>query len=75
MLSLAVRNTQKLIRAKSKSDNVRLGRLFTKKETARLMANMLALDENKTAYTVLDLAAAPKADLAAINGVYKVRVI
>ena len=54
MLSLAVRNTQKLVRAKSKSDNVRLGRLFTKKESAALMAGMLALDEKKTAYTVLD---------------------
>ena len=54
MLNLAVRNTSKLVRAKSKSDNVRLGRLFTKKETARLMANMLELDAEKTAYTVLD---------------------
>ncbi|MBR2342948.1 MAG: methyltransferase [Clostridia bacterium] len=54
MLNLAVRNTAKLVRAKSKSDNVRLGRLFTKKETARLMANMLTLDGEKTAYTVLD---------------------
>lgn len=54
MLNLAVRNTGKLIRAKSKSENVRLGRFFTKKETARLMASMLPLDENKTAYTILD---------------------
>ena len=54
MLNLAVRNTGKLIRAKSKSDNVRLGRFFTKKETARLMAGLVPLDENKTAYTVLD---------------------
>ncbi len=54
MLNLAVRNTGKLIRAKSKSENVRLGRFFTKKETARLMASMLPLDETKTAYTVLD---------------------
>ncbi len=54
MLNMTVRNTAKLIRAKSKSDNVRLGRLFTKKETARLMANMLPLDTAKTAYTVLD---------------------
>ena len=54
MLNMTVRNTAKLIRAKSKSENVRLGRFFTKKETARLMANMLTLDENKTAYTVLD---------------------
>ena len=54
MLALAVRNTAKLVRAKSKSDNVRLGRFFTKKDTARLMANMLPLDADKGAYTVLD---------------------
>ena len=54
MLNMTVRNTAKLIRSKSKSENVRLGRFFTKKETARLMANMLTLDESKTAYTVLD---------------------
>ena len=54
MLNLAVRNTGKLIREKSKSENVRLGRLFTKKDTARLMAGMLSIDENKTAFTVLD---------------------
>lgn len=54
MLSLAVRNTAKLVRAKSKSDNVRLGRFFTKKETAKLMASMLTLDGEKTAFTLLD---------------------
>ena len=54
MLSLAVRNTGKLIRERSKSDNVRLGRLFTKKDTAALMAGMLRLDETKTVVTVLD---------------------
>ena len=54
MLNLAVRNTAKLVRARSKSDNIRLGRLFTKKETARLMANMIAFDESRAAYTVLD---------------------
>ena len=54
MLALAVRNTGKLIREKSKSENVRLGRLFTKKDTARLMSDMLRLDETKTVYTVLD---------------------
>ncbi len=54
MLALAVRNTGKLIREKSKSENIRLGRLFTKKDTARLMAGMLRLDEGKTVYTVLD---------------------
>lgn len=54
MLNLAVRNTGKLIREKSKSENIRLGRLFTKKDTARLMASMLRIDEKKTAFTVLD---------------------
>lgn len=54
MLNLAVRNTGKLIREKSKSENIRLGRLFTKKDTARLMGSMLKLDESKTVYTVLD---------------------
>ena len=54
MLNLAVRNTNKLIREKSKSENVRLGRLFTKKDTARLMAGMLSIDEKKTVYTILD---------------------
>ena len=54
MLSLAVRNTGKLIREKSKSENIRLGRLFTKKDTAALMAGMLKLDGNKSVYTILD---------------------
>ena len=54
MLNLAVRNTNKLIREKSKSENIRLGRLFTKKDTARLMAGMLELDDKKTVYTILD---------------------
>lgn len=54
MLNLAVRNTGKIIREKSKSNNIRLGRLFTKKDTARLMAEMISIDKMKTAYTVLD---------------------
>ena len=54
MLNLAVRNTGKLIREKSKSENVRLGRLFTKKNSARLMAESVKLDPAKTAYTILD---------------------
>lgn len=54
MLALAVRNTGKLIREKSKGENVRLGRLFTKKHTAAHMANMIKLDPAKTAYTILD---------------------
>ncbi len=55
MLSLAVRNTGKLIREKSKSENIRLGRLFTKKDTAALMAEMINItDPQKNAYTILD---------------------
>ena len=54
MLNLAVRNTNKLIREKSKSENIRLGRLFTKKDTARLMAGMMKLDDKKTVYSILD---------------------
>lgn len=57
MLNLAVRNTAKLIREKSKAENVRLGRLFTKKDTARLMADMPIIDKTKTAYTLLDVGA------------------
>ncbi len=57
MLNLAVRNTGKLIREKSREENVRLGRLFTKKDTARLMASMLDIDPEKTAFTVLDAGA------------------
>ncbi|MBQ8290285.1 MAG: hypothetical protein IJY01_05410 [Clostridia bacterium] len=57
MLSLAVRNTQKLVRLYSKRDNVRLGRHFTKKNTARLMADMLTFPQGKTSYTVLDAGA------------------
>lgn len=40
MLNLAVRNTRKLVREKSRGDNVRIGRYFTKKPTAALMAEM-----------------------------------
>ena len=55
MLSLAVRNTGKLIRERSKAENVRLGRLFTKKDTAALMAKMINIsDAEKSAYTILD---------------------
>ena len=57
MINLAVRNTGKLIREKSKAENVRLGRLFTKKDTARLMAEMIDVNKEKTAYTVLDVGA------------------
>lgn len=54
MLNLACRNTNKLIRNKSKSENVRLGRLFTKKETAKIMVGMFRLEKDRKAYTILD---------------------
>ncbi len=54
MLNLAVRNTAKLIREKSKAENIRLGRLFTKKDTAKIMASSFALDVEKSSYTILD---------------------
>ena len=53
MLNLAVRNTKKLVRSQVKEKNVRLGRFFTKKEQAALMASMPTLPQ-KTAVTVLD---------------------
>lgn len=53
MLNLAVRNTKKLVREKVKDDNVRLGRFFTKKEQAALMASLPELPE-KEVFRVLD---------------------
>ena len=53
MLSLAVRNTGKLVREWAKTDNIRLGRLFSKKDVAALMASMPSIDPAKEAYTVL----------------------
>ncbi len=53
MLSLAVRNTKKLVRLKVKEENVRLGRYFTKKEQAALMADMLSLPQGERVH-VLD---------------------
>ncbi len=54
MLNLACRNTAKLVRAKAGSENIRLGRLFTKKDTAKRMAAMFSLDTEKDACTILD---------------------
>ena len=54
MLNLAVRNTAKLVREKSKLENIRLGRLFTKKNVAKIMADSFSLDKEKSSYTVLD---------------------
>ena len=48
MLKMAVRNTRKLIREKSKNENIRLGRFFTKPDTARLMANFCTLTDKHT---------------------------
>lgn len=53
MLSLAVRNTKKLVRLKVKEDNVRLGRLFTKKEQAALLASYTPVYEKEEVF-VLD---------------------
>lgn len=57
MLNLACRNTAKLIREHSATENIRLGRYFTKKETARRLASLFTPDKTKTAYTVLDAGA------------------
>lgn len=56
MLALAVRNTKKLVREKVKQDNVRLGRLFTKKGTAALMASLfdLSLPDGREQVSILD---------------------
>ena len=53
MLNLAVRNTNKIIREKSKTENVRLGRMFTKKDTARLMAELCEIPDKEKLY-ILD---------------------
>ncbi|MFA5562148.1 MAG: hypothetical protein WDA00_05860 [Eubacteriales bacterium] len=45
MLNLAVRNTRKLVRETSKAENIRLGRFFTKKPTAALMAGLFTLTD------------------------------
>ncbi len=56
MLKLAVRNTKKLIREKSKEENVRIGRFFTKRSTAALLAGMLHITP-KEKITLLDAGA------------------
>ncbi len=53
MLNLAVRNSKKLIRELSKSQNIRIGRFFTKKDTARLMASTLNKPQ-KSSVSLLD---------------------
>lgn len=53
MLNMAVRNTKKLIREKSKEQNIRIGRFFTKKGTAALMSVMCRASTQETV-SVLD---------------------
>lgn len=53
MLGLAVRNTKKLVREKVKESNVRLGRLFTKKDQAALLASYTPVYEKEEVF-VLD---------------------
>lgn len=48
MLSMAVRNTNKLIREYSREEKIRLGRFFTKRDTAALMAGMPDLPDTPT---------------------------
>lgn len=45
MLNMAVRNTSKLIREMSHTQNIRIGRFFTKKAEASLLSSMLSLPE------------------------------
>ncbi len=53
MLNMAVRNTRKLVREKVREENIRIGRYFTKKGTAALMA-AFARPAKKETVTVLD---------------------
>ncbi len=53
MLALAVRNTKKLVRRKVEEENVRLGRLFTKKAEAGFMMSLASVPE-KEEIRVLD---------------------
>lgn len=53
MLNMAVRNTKKLIREKSKEQNIRIGRFFTKKGTAALMSVLCRASDTETV-SILD---------------------
>ena len=53
MLNMAVRNTKKLIREKSREENIRIGRFFTKKGTAALMSVMCRASSGDTV-SILD---------------------
>lgn len=53
MLNMAVRNTKKLIRERSREQNIRIGRFFTKKGTAALMSVMCHAS-NAESVSILD---------------------
>ena len=53
MLNMAVRNTKKLIREKSREQNIRIGRFFTKKGSAALMSVMCRAADTETV-SILD---------------------
>lgn len=54
MLNMAYRNTRKLVRERCATDNVRIGRFFTKRETAALLASSFRFVERKNELSVLD---------------------
>ncbi len=54
MLSMAVRNTKKLVREMSAQENVRIGRFFTKRDTAACLSEMFRFEERRNEMTVLD---------------------
>ena len=54
MLAMAWRNTRKLVRERCASDNVRIGRFFTKRGAAAQLARSFCFEERKNELTVLD---------------------
>ena len=54
MLAMAWRNTRKLVRERCASDNVRIGRFFTKRGAAAQLARSFRFEERKNELTVLD---------------------
>ncbi len=78
MLSLAVRNTKKLVRHYVAAESIRLGRFFTEKEIAQTMAASLCIPE-KEEVTLLDpgagtgiLAAAAIEEICISGGVSRI---
>lgn len=53
MLNMAIRNSKKLIREKSREQNIRIGRFFTKKGSAALMSVMCHASDAETV-SILD---------------------